>query len=238
MAQPVIGLTLDHEPEGGYSKFPWYAIRENYCAAVRRAGGLPILLPHEPDLAAAYLDAIDGLVVTGGGFDVDPALFGAETRHPSVKTKDRRTAFELAATQGALARDMPVLGICGGQQLLNVALGGTLIQDIPDEVPGALAHRQPNPRDEPGHTVRIVTGTLLRRIAAADSLAVNSAHHQAVRTAGPGLVVDAVAEDGVVEGIEDPCRRFCLGVQWHPEFELSDGDRRIFREFVAAASGR
>ena len=237
MAQPVIGLTLDHEPAGGWSKYPWYAIRENYCGAVRDAGGLPVLLPHEPEDAAAYLDRIDGLIVTGGGFDVDPALFGAETRHPSVKTKDRRTAFELAAATGALVREMPVLGICGGQQLLNVALGGTLIQHIPDEVPNALPHRQPNPRDEPGHIVRIVAGTLLHRITGAASLAVNSAHHQAVKTAGPGLVIDAIAEDGVVEGIEDPRRRFCLGVQWHPEFGLSDGDRRIFRAFIEAALG-
>jgi putative glutamine amidotransferase len=196
-----------------------------------------VLLPHEPDDAGAYLDRIDGLIVTGGGFDVDPALFGAPTRHPSVKTKDRRTAFELAAAQGALERDMPVLGICGGQQLLNVALGGTLIQHIPDEVPNALPHRQPNPRDEPGHVVQIVAGTLLRRIAGADRLAVNSAHHQAVKAAGLGIVVDAIAEDGVVEGIEDPRRRFCIGVQWHPEFALSDGDRRIFRAFVEAAGG-
>ena len=168
MAQPVIGLTLDHEPAGGWSKYPWYAIRENYCGAVRDAGGLPVLLPHEPEDAAAYLDRIDGLIVTGGGFDVDPALFGAETRHPSVKTKDRRTAFELAAATGALVREMPVLGICGGQQLLNVALGGTLIQHIPDEVPNALPHRQPNPRDEPGHIAvsspaRSCTGSLGRR---------------------------------------------------------------------------
>ena len=238
MARPIIGLTLDHEPEGGWSTFPWYAIRENYCAAVRRAGGLPLLLPHEPDLAEAYLDAIDGLIVTGGGFDIDPALFGAAIRHPSVTTKDRRTAFELAAAKGALARDMPLLGICGGQQLLNVALGGTLIQHIPDEVPGALPHRQPNPRNEPGHLVRIVAGTLLHRIAGADVFAVNSAHHQSVKEVGPGLVVDAVAEDGVIEGIEDAHRRFCIGVQWHPEFELSDGDRRIFRALVAAASDR
>jgi putative glutamine amidotransferase len=236
MAAPVIGLTLDHEPEGGYSKFPWYAIRENYCAAVRHAGGLPILLPHHPEAAETYLDMIDGLVITGGGFDVDPALFGAASRHPTVETKDRRTAFEMAATRAALGRDLPLLGICGGQQLLNVALGGTLIQHIPDEVPGALPHRQPNPRDEPSHEVRIVAGTRLRWITGADRLAVNSAHHQAVKDAGSGVVIDAVAEDGVAEGIEDPRRRFCLGVQWHPEFELSDGDRRIFRAFVAAAS--
>ena len=237
MAQPVIGLTLDHEPPGGYSNFPWYAIRENYCNAVRRAGGLPILLPHDPDAATAYLDQIDGLIVTGGGFDVDPALFGAETRHPTVKTKDRRTAFELAATKGALAREMPVLGICGGQQLLNVVLGGTLIQHIPDEVPDCVPHRQPNPRDEPGHSVRVVRGTLLYRITGAETLGVNSAHHQAVKAAGPGLLVDATAEDGVIEGIEDGRRHFCLGVQWHPEFELNDGDRRIFRALVEAAAG-
>src|SRR5271165_1308487 len=190
MTQPVIGLTLDHEPPGGWSKFPWYAIRENYCTAVRNAGGLPILLPHDPDAAMAYLDRIDGLIVTGGGFDVDPALFGADTRHPTVTTKDRRTAFELAATRGALARDKPVLGICGGQQLLNVALGGTLIQHIPDEVEDALAHEQPNPRDEPGHLVRITAGTLLHRITGATELPVNSAHHQAVKALGPGIVVD------------------------------------------------
>jgi len=237
MAQPVIGLTLDHEPPGGWSKFPWYAIRENYCNAVRHAGGLPILLPHDPDAASDYVERIDGLIVTGGGFDVDPALFGASTRHPTVTTKDRRTAFELAATRIALSREKPVLGICGGQQLLNVALGGTLIQHIPDEIPGALPHRQPNPRDEPGHAVRVIPGTVLHRITGAERLAVNSAHHQAVKEAGPGLVIDAVAEDGVVEGIEDPRHRFCVGVQWHPEFEINEADRRIFRAFIEAGGG-
>jgi len=237
MAQPVIGLTLDHEPPGGWSKFPWYAIRENYCNAVRHAGGLPILLPHDPDAASDYVERIDGLIVTGGGFDVDPALFGAPTRHPTVTTKERRTAFELAATRIALSREKPVLGICGGQQLLNVALGGTLIQHIPDEIPGALPHRQPNPRDEPGHAVRVIPGTVLHRITGAERLAVNSAHHQAVKEAGPGLVIDAVAEDGVVEGIEDPRHRFCVGVQWHPEFEINEADRRIFRAFIEAGGG-
>lgn len=234
MSQPVIGLTLDSEEPGGYSKLPWYALRENYCSAVARAGGLPILLPHEPEQAAAYLDRIDGLVVTGGNFDVDPGLFGAASRHPTVKTKDRRTAFEVRVTTGALERDMPVLGICGGQQLLNVVLGGTLIQHIPDEVDAALAHEQPNPRTEPGHSVRVAAGTLLHRICEADELAVNSAHHQAAKAVGEGIRVNAVAPDGVIEGIEDPGRRFCLGVQWHPEYAISVGDDRIFAAFVAA----
>lgn len=236
---PVIGLTLDSEPPGTYSKtHPWYAIRENYCDAVARAGGLPILLPHEPERADAYLALIDGLVVTGGAFDVDPALFGAATKHASVTTKDRRTAFELAITRGAVTADKPVLGICGGMQLLNVALGGSLIQHIPDEWPGALAHEQPNPRTEPGHTVRVEPGTLLHRVTQMDELPVNSAHHQAVKEAGPGLVIDARAPDGIIEGIEDPRRRFVLGVEWHPEYALSDGDTRIFAAFIAAAAQR
>jgi len=235
MAQPVIGLTLDREPPGGYSKtHHWYALRENYCTAVVDAGGLPVLLPHEPDEATAYLALIDGLVVTGGAFDVDPALFGATTRHSSVTTKDRRTAFELAVTRGAVSADKPVFGICGGQQLLNVALGGTLIQHIPDEVANALAHEQPNPRTGAGHTVRITPGTLLHRITNASELPVNSAHHQAVKDVAPGLVVDAVAPDGVIEGIEATQRRFLIGVQWHPEYAISDGDRRLFAAFIEA----
>ena len=236
MTRPAIGLTLDAEPAGGYSKLPWYALRQNYCDVVTRAGGLPVLLPHEPEQAEAYLDRLDGLLVTGGAFDVDPALFGAERRHPAVRTKDRRTAFELAIVTGALTRDMVVLGICGGQQLLNVVLGGTLIQHIPDEVEASLAHEQPNPRTEAGHLVRVARGTLLHRITGADELAVNSAHHQAAKDIGQGVVVNATAEDGVIEGIEHPGYRFCLGVQWHPEYLISPGDGRILEAFVAAAA--
>lgn len=237
MNKPVIGLTVDREEPGGYSKLPWYALRENYAQAVSRAGGLPILLPQEVDDVDAYLDRIDGLVVTGGAFDVDPALFGAESRHETVVLKASRTAFEMAVTEGALARDMPVLGICGGQQLLHVALGGTLIQHIPDAVPDALAHEQPNPRTEPGHDVAVVPGTLLHRIVETDILAVNSAHHQAAADAPDGIVINARAPDGVIEGIEAPAYRFCLGVQWHPEYAISPGDDRILAAFVGACRG-
>lgn len=236
MKRPVIGITLDSEPPGGYSQMPWYALRQNYCAAVARAGGLPLPLPHEPELAEAYLGLIDGLLVTGGAFDVDPALFGETTRHPSVTTKGRRTAFELAVLTGALAAGKPVLGICGGQQLLHVALGGKLIQHIPDAVAGALAHEQPNPRDEPGHEVAVTSGTLLHRIVGRDRLAVNSAHHQAAKDEPPGVTVNARAADGVIEGIEAPAYRFCLGVQWHPEYDVDPGDRAIFAAFVKASA--
>jgi putative glutamine amidotransferase len=234
--RPIIGLTLDSEDPGGYSNQPWYAIRQNYCESVVKAGGLPIALPHEPELAEPLLDQLDGLIVTGGAFDVDPVLFGAETRHESVTLKGRRTDFEFAVTKGALNRDMPVLGICGGQQLLNVVLGGTLIQHIPDEVKNALAHEQPNPRTEPGHDVRIAAGSLLARICGEGPVPVNSAHHQAVKDVGPGVTVNAVASDGVIEGIEADELTFCLGVQWHPEYEISAADERIFAAFIEAAA--
>jgi putative glutamine amidotransferase len=234
MKRPVIGLTLDAEPPGGYSAFPWYALRENYCGAIEAAGGLAMLLPHEPDRAGDYLDRLDGVVVTGGAFDIDPALFGANERHPTVTTKDRRTSFELALTRGALDRDLPVLGICGGQQLLNVALGGSLIQHIPDEVVDALTHEQKNPRDQTSHPVAVVAGTRLHAIVGTTEIAVNSSHHQAIKAVGANLVVDAVAPDGVIEGIEDPRRRFCVGVQWHPEYRITAADAALFAAFIAA----
>ena len=234
MTRPVIGVTLDSEQPGGYSKYPWYALRTNYADALAAAGAVPIALPHLPALAADLLDRIDALVVTGGAFDIDPALYGAGARHATVTLKEGRTAAELALLRGALDRDMPVLGICGGEQLLAAALGGTLIQHIPDALPGALSHEQPNARHEPGHTVAIVPGTRLARIVGAATMQVNSSHHQAVRETGPAAMVNATAPDGVIEGIESPRHRFVLGVQWHPEFLIDPGDARIFAALVAA----
>ena len=237
MAQPVIGVTLDSEESGGYASFPWYALRQNYADAIATVGGLPIALAHAPELADAYLDTIDGLIVTGGDCDVDPAMYGDTHRHDRVVLKDRRTMFETAMINGALDRDMPILGICGGQQLLHVLLGGSLIQHIPDSVPGALAHEQPNPRDQTGHDVAVAPGTRLHEIVDVTTMSVNSAHHQAARDAPDTIVVNATAPDGVIEGIEHPGYRFCLGVQWHPEFLIGDGDRRILSAFVSASEG-
>jgi putative glutamine amidotransferase len=238
MTLPLIGVTLDAEQPGGWSRFPWYALRANYTDAITVSGGLAVALPHDPSMTDAILDRLDGLVVTGGAFDVDPALYGAAEVHATVTLKQRRTAAELALVRGALARDMPVLGICGGQQLLAVALGGTLIQHIPDSIPGALEHEQPNPRDQPSHKVSVTPGTILAQIVGSTVMEVNSAHHQAVALPGPHAVVNAVAPDGVVEGVEDKRHRFCLGVQWHPEFMIDPGDSKIFAAFIAAAKGQ
>ena len=233
---PIVGLTLDTAGPTGIGKVGRYLIRENYCSAIAKAGGIPMCLPHEAALAEAYAERIDALVVTGGGFDVDPRLFGAKSTHATVTLKEERTLFEWTVTKAMLAKDKPVLGICGGEQLINVVLGGTLIQHIEDEITGHVLHEQPNPRNEPGHTVKVAPGTLLHRIVGTDELAVNSAHHQAAADAPEGIVINALASDGVIEGIEAPQYRFCIGVQWHPEFHISEGDAKIFRAFLDAAS--
>ncbi|NVK20103.1 MAG: gamma-glutamyl-gamma-aminobutyrate hydrolase family protein [Methylocystaceae bacterium] len=237
MKTPLIGITMDSEDgsDGAYSKFDWYALRENYAGSIAVAGGLPLPLPHEPDLVGQYLDLIDGLVVTGGAFDVDPSMYGESDVHDTVVTKDKRTLFERAILEGALNRDMPILGICGGQQLLHVVLGGKLIQHIPDVYKDCLAHEQPNPRDEAGHWVQVKPGTLLHKIVGEDQLHVNSAHHQAIADEPDGVVVNATAPDTVLEGLEAPDKKFCLGVQWHPEFHICEGDKKIFTAFIEAA---
>ena len=233
--KPLIAITLDSEGPGGYSKFPWYALRENYAGVIAKAGGTPVILPNEPSMADEYAEIVDGLMITGGAFDVSPALYGETEIHGKVNLKENRTAFELGITRKALERNIPVLGICGGEQLLNVALGGTLIQHIPDEVNGAIAHEQLNPRDEPGHSIKIEKGTLLHDIVGVNEMNVNSAHHQAVAAVSGSVNINSTAPDGVIEGIEASHKRFCLGVQWHPEFEVDPNDILIFMAFVDAA---
>lgn len=233
--KPIIGITVDAEKTGSFSEMPHYALRENYADRIAEHDGIPMLLPHHPEFAAAYAERIDGLMVTGGAFDVDPAMFGASDRHETVVTKDRRTRFEYKILQEIILQKKPILGICGGEQLLNVVLGGTLIQHIPDEIAGALPHLDKKARIQTGHEIDIVSGTLLHRIANERKTKVNTSHHQAVKELAPGLIVNATSPDGVIEGIEMEKYPFCLGVQWHPEYMLSPVDAKIFKAFIEAA---
>ena len=233
---PRIGFSLDYETGGGYSRLPWYAIRENYMDSVSSLGATALALAHDIANVEDYLNLLDGVVITGGAFDIPPALYGDDAQHLTVSTKEERTAFEYALVKGALERNIPILGICGGQQLLGVLLGCSLHQHIPDAVQDALEHEQKNPRTQAGHNVTIKENTLLYRIVGQSSIAVNSAHHQAISHVPGGVIINAVAPDGVIEGIEYPAHRFCLGVQWHPEYHISPADTRIFAAFVAACS--
>lgn len=233
--KPLIGITMDHEVEQTYSKFPWYALRDNYAGSVAASGGIPFPLAHELDLADDYLDMIDGLIITGGAFDVSPQMYGADITSDTVSLKDRRTRFEYDMTNKAIKRQMPVFGICGGEQLLNVVCGGTLIQHIPDSVKSTIEHEQPNPRNEAGHSITILTGSKLSKIIGKSKAMVNSAHHQAVDKIGVDMMVSAIAPDGVIEAIELNQHPFCIGVQWHPEFFITEADTALYTAFINAS---
>ena len=211
MTRPRIGLTLDADPARGRYELP-----AGYVDAVLLAGGLPILLPHAPQAAGAYLALLDALVVTGGAFDVPPELYGEPRRSACGPTKPERTAFEKDLLEAALAARLPVLGVCGGMQLMNVVRGGTLYQDLVADA-DLRGHEQPAPKDLPSHEARITPGSHLAALVGGAPLPVNSTHHQAVREPGAGVLVSARAPDGVVEAIELPDLPFAIGVQWHPE---------------------
>jgi putative glutamine amidotransferase len=230
--RPRIGLTLDVGEAGAAYRLP-----RAYADAVAAAGGLPLPLSHELGLAEALLDLCDGLVVTGGAFDVPPELYGEARRPGCGPTLGERTAFELSLLRLALARDLPLLGVCGGMQLLAVAQGGTLYQDLATDR-GLGGHEQPAPKDLPSHAVRIEAGSRLAGLVGGQSLMVNSTHHQAVRDPGPGVMVSAYAEDGLIEAIELTGNRFALGVQWHPESAARHEPRHaaIYAGLVAAAA--
>lgn len=236
--KPLIAITLDAEAPGGYSKMPWYALRQNYCDAILAAGGIPLPVPHHLELVEEYASKADGFLFTGGAFDIDPTLYGVGHCHETVTTKHQRTTFEWRLLKAAYEVEKPILGICGGMQLINVVLGGTLIQHIPDEIINCLPHEQPNPRTEPGHDIKVHEDTLLHRLVAPamveGKILVNSAHHQAIKAVAQGFRINALAPDGVIEGIEDTNHGFCLGVQWHPEYHVSEADRHIFSGLIQA----
>ncbi|USO00978.1 MAG: gamma-glutamyl-gamma-aminobutyrate hydrolase family protein [Alphaproteobacteria bacterium] len=235
MKTPIIGISLDIETNPTYSRYPWYALRENYTTSFITAGGTTVALPHDIAAVPHYLDILSGIVVTGGAFDVNPELYG-EPLTPAIQArlKPLRTNFEMALLEGALKRDMPILGICGGEQILNVVLGGSLIQHIPDQVPDALEHLQNYDAAHTAHKIHIAPNTLLHRLVGQTTIDVNTSHHQAVKGVSNHTIISARAPDGIIEAIEYPSHPFCLGVQWHPEFHATPYDKHIIAGFVAA----
>ena len=214
----------------------------DYEESVRHAGGDPWVLDPSLDRPEDVMRSATGLLLAGGG-DVLPRIYGAAT-HPSYSAAEAgRDEYEIELARRALELHLLLFAICRGIQVLNVARGGTLVQDIPTELPGTLEHKLAVPPHEPAelaHEIWIEGGSLLAKLAGerlngADTCQVNSRHHQAVKTLGEGLVTTATAPDGVIEAIEDPTRRFCLAVQWHPENFYRTGEfRPLFESFVAA----
>jgi gamma-glutamyl-gamma-aminobutyrate hydrolase PuuD len=227
--RPVIGITTyAQDASWGVWNLPAALIPLDYVDAVERAGGRPLLIPPSSTGLEETLDALDGIVFSGGA-DVDPSIYGADPHPETDEPQARRDESELELLRAALERDMPTLAICRGFQLLNVARGGDLVQHLPETV-GSDNHKQV-PGEFAEHPVEVKDGTRLAGIVGAGG-GVTSHHHQAIGRVGEGLVETAWAADGTLEAVEDPSRRFALGVQWHPE---AAEDQRLFDELVTEA---
>lgn len=242
MRKPIIGVTPDFNPGirkdmGG--KEPTYFLRARYLQAIQETGGVPLVLPlvRGKTLHRRLLHCVDGILVTGSGWDLNPELYGERQRFKFQRMSEERAQLELGLSKLAFDHRIPILGICGGMQSMNVALGGTLIQDIPSQLKDSLQHSPPKRATKMAHAIRILPDSHLHRIARAQSIQVNSSHHQSVKAVPSVLRVTATSSDGVIEALEASEHPFWIGVQWHPEFLYRNFPvhKRLFSTFVQAS---
>lgn len=233
MPKPFIGIGSDLFQVPGATREGAFT-NLSYVESLRRAGGIPILIPPQAENLEELLAGLDGLLLAGGD-DCDPAEYGEEA-HSSVFPMDRRRqASDLSLARMARESGLPTLGICLGSQVMNVAAGGTLIQDIPTHLENSLEHGSAS-NDRARHAIQVERGSRLSTILGEESTDVNSSHHQSIGKVGRGLMVNASASDGIVEGVEDPEHPFYVGVQWHPEDMPGETSAdRLFEAFVTAA---
>lgn len=242
--KPLIGITpslmMDVQSHGTFER---YLLSSNYPNAVLAAGGVPVILPPQPGNASLLLERLDGVLLSGGA-DIDPREYGDSDIHPETyDISPLRDAFEFDLLREVLARDLPLLCICRGIQVLNVGLGGTLYQDVADQYSAELQHRQQQAgiaANEPSHPVRIVAGGLLEQVYGASTVQTNSFHHQAIKDVAPTLVSEGTTSDGLVEAVSLPGHTFVLGVQWHPEMMFGQHEEHLrpFERLIAAAVAR
>jgi len=223
MVKPIIGITPDFNPgnrEDMGGEEPTYFLRARYLQAIQDAGGVPMILPLVRGLTKQkfLLQQLDGLLVTGSGLDLAPEVYGERQRYPFRLMSEERAQLELGLSKLAFIHGLPTLGICGGMQSMNVAMGGTLIQDIPSQLTTKIQHRPTKSATKTAHQIHIEPKSLLRRIAKRPNIPVNSSHHQSVKSVPSSFQVTAVAPDGVIEALEASTHPFWLGVQWHPEY--------------------
>ncbi|MBQ1821699.1 MAG: gamma-glutamyl-gamma-aminobutyrate hydrolase family protein [Clostridia bacterium] len=233
MSKPLIGVTpLFDRGRDSYWMLPGYFL------ALEEAGAVPVMLPllDDEESLKRLVDTLDGFLIAGGQ-DVSPALYGEETKPTCKETCPERDAMESVLLRLLWDADKPVFGICRGLQILNAHLGGTLYQDLLTEHPSGVNHRMAAPYDRAEHSVSLLRESPLHALLNADSIGVNSCHHQAIKTLAPGLQPMAISPDGLVEAVYAPEKRFVWAVQWHPEFffRKDESSRKLFQAFVRAA---
>ena len=236
--KPIIGISLDFLDNKTYSPRPWYALRHDYADAITQYGGIPVFLTYTEDNFNEYLDLIDGLIIPGGDDHIPPHFYEETIKYPKHFTSgEMRSVPELKLLKMAIERkNIAILCICHGMQLMNVAYGGTLIQYIPEEVTSNIEHLQSGPKNIPTHNITIFPDTKLSQIASKSELMINSSHMQAVKKVADRFVISAKAPDGVIEAIEDPNHPFLIGCQWHPEYVINNGiDIELFESFIINA---
>lgn len=236
MKKPIIGVILDYEENGGkYSQYPWHASRNHYFDVLTELGAIPVGLVSSFTDIPAYVGLIDGLLATGGN-DYDPVLYGEIPQEDSnLKIMAARSQFDLEIAKQTLEQNKPFLGICAGMQCLNILRGGALVQNLEDDL--LKVHSPGIPAHTIAHAVHIEPDTKLAHLVEEKIFAVNSVHHQAIKKLGQGLQINCRSEDGLIEGIEDPTKPFCLGVQWHPECLASpQQDKALFAAFIQACT--
>ncbi len=240
-SKALIGIIPDYKEgsKGEYSAKPYYALRCNYAQMVSNCGGAPVILAYDYDLIDDYIASLDGLMIIGGYFDINPKKYGETKIHPSVKLNLVREDFEHQIVLKALKTNIPIFGICNGMQLINVLHDGKIIQHITDDKNFMNHEQSSNPGfgdyDKSYHQVKIEPQTKLYEIVGQNLIKTNSSHHQAVKNVGSQIKISARAADGIIEAIEKTDHPFCIGIQWHPEFNSSQADQKIFAAFIAAS---